>query len=246
MGLKNLEQIHTSIRTTVGAYCQRLISALGPSIRSVSAYGSATGPDFVPGKSNVNLVLVVTRLDQELMTGILDVVKWGMKKRVVPPLLLTPEHITSSIDVFPIEFLEIKESQVVLHGEDAFASIEPKSDHLRLECESQLKAALVRTRQAYLEAGTTRRGAELVLHASLTSLIPVFRAMLRLKGLEVPRRKAAVVAALGDAFELVPDTFNAILRDKAGDEKIGGKEAHHVLGKYITDLEKLSAMVDQL
>jgi hypothetical protein len=246
MAIKNLERLHASVRSAVETYCQRLLTALGSNIESISVYGSAAGPDFVPGKSNVNLVVVVGRLSQEAMASILDTVKWGQKKRIVPPLLLSSEYVRSSLDVFPIEFYEIKESQVVLSGEDLFTSVEVKPDHLRLECESQLKAALLRTRQAYLEVGMTKRGAESVLHASLTSLIPVFRAMLRLKGLEAPKRKIDVVNSLGEAFDVGTETFTAILRDKAGDEKIGGKEAHQVLGKYTADIEKLATMADQL
>jgi hypothetical protein len=246
MALKNLERLHASVRAVVETYCERLVSALGARVKAISVYGSATGPDYIPGKSNVNLVVVVDRPDQGLLASMLDIVKWGKKKRIVPPLVLTRQYIESSLDVFPIEFVEIKETHVLLMGEDHFTSLEASHEHLRLECESQLKAAVLRTRQSYLEVGLMKKGAEGVLHASLTSLIPVFRVMLRIKGVEVPRRKLDVVNAVGEAFGVDPEPFAAILRDKAGDEKIGGKEAGDVLARYIMDIEDLASKVDRL
>jgi hypothetical protein len=246
MTLRNLNKLEASVSSTVEPYCRKLIAALGPALKAISVYGSATGPDYIRGKSNINLVVVLEKLDRGILAGILDIVRSGRKAEIVPPLLLTPEYITSSLDVFPIEFTEIKEGQLLLYGDDHFASLEVSPDHLRLECESQLKAAVLRTRQAYLEIGSTRKGAEAVLHASMTSLIPVLRAMLRLKGREVPRRKLDVVKSVGEAFAVDTAAFAAILHDKAGDEKIGGGEAHEVLASYISDLEVLATKVDQL
>lgn len=246
MQLKNIEKIHERARAHLDDYVAGLDTELGSGLKAVSVYGSATGPDFVAKRSDINLVVVVDRLDEDVLTRLLDVVKWGMGKRIVPPLMLTPGDIEASLDVFPIEFLEIRDSHVVIAGDDFFSSIEAGPDELRLECESQLKATVLRTRQAYLEIGLRRKGAEEVLTTSLTSLIPVFRGMLRLKGVDPPRDKAGVVKALGSAFGVEIGTFLAILRDKAGDERIEGEEAHAVLARYIDEISNLAGRVDEL
>jgi hypothetical protein len=246
MTVKNLDNLHESVRSSVETYCERLISVLGSNLKSIAVYGSATGPDFIPGRSNVNLVVVLEHLDQSALEALLAMVKWGKKKNIVPPLLLTPGYIEASLDVFPIEFMDIRQSQALLVGEDHFSKLEVRPEHVRLECESQLKAAVLRTRQAFLEVGLAKKGAEAVLHASLTSLIPVFRAMLRLKGRDVPVRKVEVVDAVGKAFGVDPGPFKAILHDKVGDEKIGGKEAHHVLADYVGDIEQLARKIDEI
>lgn len=246
MQLKNLEKIHERARAHLDDYVAGLDTELGSGLKAVSVYGSATGPDFVPKRSNINLVVVLDRLDEEVLTRLLDVVKWGTGKRIVPPLMLTPADIEVSLDVFPIEFLEIKDSHVVIMGDDFFSSLDVGPKDLRLECESQLKAAVLRTRQAYLEIGWRKKGAEEVLTTSLTSLIPVFRCMLRLKGVAPPRNKADVVASLGNTFGVETKTFLAILRDKAGDERIEGEEAHGVLARYIDEITHLAGRVDDL
>ncbi len=246
MEIKNLERIHREARPSVEYYAKRLILELGDSLRSICVYGSATGPDYIPNTSNINIVAVLESISGIVLKRILGTVRWGMKKRVVPPLLLTPDYIQTSLDTFPIEFMEIKDTYVVLAGDDFFSQIEVEPEHVQLECESQLKATLLRTRQAYLEIGWQKKGAERVLHTSLTSLVPVFRAMLGLKGLERPRKKEEVIKSLGSAFEIDTSTFLAILRDKAGDEKIGSEEAHQVLERYIDQLSILARKVDEL
>jgi hypothetical protein len=246
MTYSNLDRLHESIRSDVVTYCDKVRDAVGSSLKAISVYGSAAGPDFVSGKSDVNLVVVVDRIDHKVLQSLLDTVKWGKKKRIVPPLLLTPVYIETSLDVFPIEFTEIRESHVLLTGDDYFAGIEVKPLEMRLECESQLKAAILRTRQAYLEIGMEKGGAEQVLHASVTSLVPVLRAMLRLKGEAIPRRKYDVVKAAGRVFGADARRLESVLKDKAGDEKIGDREAHLVLAGYIGDLENLAGAVDGL
>ena len=246
MPIKNLERIHERARPHLRDYVAGLDTELGSNLKAVSVYGSATGPDFVTKKSNINLVVVLAKLDEQVLTSLLDVVKWGRGKRIVPPLMLTPEYIKASLDVFPIEFLEIRDSHVVIMGEDYFSALQVERPSLRLECESQLRATVLRTRQAYLEIGWRKKGAEQVLIASLTTLIPVFRAMLRLKGEEPPRKKSDVVGALGRAIGVETKTFIAILRDKAGDERIEGEKAHAVLARYRDEITNLAGKVDDL
>jgi hypothetical protein len=242
----NLELLPTSIRTVVRDYAACLAEALGTRLKSLAVYGSATGPDYISGRSNVNIAAVLDRLDAPVLDAVLGVVSAGMKKRIVPPLLVTPEYVRSAVDVFPIEFLEIKDTQVVLLGEDYFSDLRISEDRLRLECESQLRASVLRTRQAYLEIGLAKRGAERVLHASVTALVPVFKAILRLRKAPVPRGKIEVVRALGEVEGLGVDVFAAVLRDRSGDEKIRGRDARRVLADYMDAVEALTRNLESV
>jgi len=246
MTYDNLDRLHESIRSNVTAFCDKLTAVLGSNLRAISVYGSATGPDFVPGKSDVNIVVVVEKIDAEVLTSLFATVKWGKKKRITAPLLLTPTYIESSLDVFPIEFMEIRESQALLAGDDHFGSLEVKPLETRLECESQLKASALRTRQAYLEIGMTSKGAESVLRTSVTSLIPVLRAMLRIKGEPASRRNLDVVKAVGRVFKMDTACFESVLEDKAGVKKMGDGEAHGILASYIDSVESLAGSVEGL
>ena len=46
-------------RGPVRKYADRLVVDLGENLRSIAVFGSATGPDYVPGRSDVNLLIGV-------------------------------------------------------------------------------------------------------------------------------------------------------------------------------------------
>jgi hypothetical protein len=243
--IKNLDALHSSVRLATEAYCGKLLTLAGSRVKGIAAYGSATGPDFLPGRSNVNLALVLDSLGAEALRPLLGLVKSGGKKRIVPPLVVTPEYLAASLDVFPVEYLEIAQTQAVLYGDDFFGGLEISGEHLRLECESHLRAACLRTRQAYLEIGLARRGPERVLHASVTSILPVLRAVLKLKAAAAPGRKVEIVEAAGRLLGADLAILVAVLKDKAGDEKIQGRDSHRVLAEYLDALEALSGYLDR-
>ena len=69
---------------------------------------------------------------------------------------------------------------------------------------------------------------------------------MKLKNQEVPPRKLEVVRRVGEVFGVDSTPLVAVLRDKAGDEKIGGREAHEVLAGYIGLIEVLADVADRL
>lgn len=242
----NLDKINSLIRGEVKVYCQKLIDGLGDRIRSICVYGSATGPDYVKGKSNVNIALVVDRIDQALLDAIHKVFLWGRKHAIVAPLVLTREYIESSVDTFPIEFLEIKTSGVVVCGENYFQDLAFKNENIRHECEFQARSAFLRVQQAYLEIGRDRKGIERLLHTSMNSIIPLLRTLIRFKGLKPPTGKIDLVRMLPEAVPIETDVLLEILRDKAGDEKIGKKRASEIIGPYLQTLQSVIEEIDKL
>ena len=75
------------------------------------------------GRDNNNILFV---LNEEVAAKFFyethKITKMFRKKNLVP-LCMTRKHITTSQDVFPLEFLEIKNSYQLIYGEDIFSSI---------------------------------------------------------------------------------------------------------------------------
>jgi len=176
----------------------------------------------------------------------LNLIARGIKKRITAPLFFTRLYIETSSDVFPIEFLEIKDNHLVLSGEDLLTEIRVDLKNLRHQCEEQIKGKLVRIRQAYLEVGLKKKGVEALLKRSLSTMIPVFRNVLRLKGEDPPRGKEKVLERLTEVFGLEEGIFLAIWKDNQDNEKIGGEAAEGYLDKYLIQLEKLATAVDSI
>ena len=81
---------------------------------------------------------------------------------------------------------------------------------------------------------------------SLTSLFPIFRNMLRLKGETSPAIKEDVIQLMKNKFNINDQIFLNILRDKKGDEKIGNQSAEQALEIYLEEIRKLALIVDEL
>ena len=244
--VKDSPEIPTQVRKVFDPFLKELTAVHKDNMVSVFLYGSAAGKNFVPGVSDINSVLVLRTVSLEALQKTLQPVARARRRRIQAPLIMTQEHIRSSLDVFPIEFLDMKEQYAVVYGEDVLKDIVIQDTHVRLFCEQQIKGRLIRIRQAYLEVGSKRRGVEALLKESLGSLFPVFRALIRWKGLSVPTRKEEVLKQLHEIFGVGTDTMSKIWKDRQNDERIDGRDVREIFGMYIKEVESLAQMVDKL
>jgi len=242
----NSEKLHPEVRKKFVPYLERMRDIHGDNLISAFIYGSAAGKNYVPKVSDINSAFIFGALSFQAFKNSLAICSKGISKKIAAPLFLTKNYIESSLDVFPVEFLDMKESHVLLCGEDILSGLEIKGSHIRLFCEQQIKGKLIRIRQAYLEVGHNKKGLEALLKESLNSLMPIFRNLVRLKGQKPLADKADVLKQLCEAFELDEGVFLAIYRDSSNDEKIANQEVVVFLERYLTEIEKLAGMVDRL
>ncbi len=244
--LVNLEGLSDEVKKRVVPYLQNLFDVHNENIVSVFVYGSAAGKDFVPKRSDINLLIVFRQLQFDDLKKSLKIVSKGIEKKITAPLFLTRRHIETSADVFPVEFMELKENHILLYGEDIWENLKIDNANIRLQCEEQIKGKLIRLRQAYLEVGLKRKGIEALIKESLYALLPIFRNMLRLKGKTPPVGKEDILISLCAEFDLDADIFLAILKDKKDDEKIGSQEIEPAFERYLGEIHKLALAVDKL
>ena len=243
---KNTEKLPTFVKKNALAVMEELLKLHNENIVSIYFYGSALGENFMPGVSSITSVVVFRKLDCVVLRASLRVIDKGIRMKVAAPLFLTPEHITSSIDTFPIEFLEMRENNVIVYGEDLLGPLSIDSLHIRFVCEEQLKGKLIRIRQGYLEIGLRKKGIEALIKESLDSLLPVFKGLLRLKSINPPAEADRVFGLLSENFGIDSNVFLAILKDEKNDEKILGEDISIFLAKYIKQIEKLADISDKL
>src|SRR4030067_1600586 len=141
---KNTYDVLTSLIDDVSLLCK-------DNVISVYLYGGAAGKGYAPERSNLNTLIVLKKIEIDALTGFARIYKKGAKVRVVAPLVLTPAYIRSSVDVFPIEFLDIKENSILLTGEDLLNGVAREISCLRDQCEREIKGHLVRFRGSFLE-----------------------------------------------------------------------------------------------
>jgi len=241
----NIDQLPESVGLKVRPYLEEMIELLGNNLITAAVYGSAVTGNYLEKSSDINLLLVCEDVDLGTLKKSLKLISKGIRKRIAAPLFFTRRYIETSADVFPIEFLEIKENHRVLYGEDILSGIRVDLKNLRYQCEEQIKGKLVRIRQAYLEVGLKKKGVEALLKRSLSSLMPVFRNVIRLRDEVPPRRKEDILRKLSEVFSLETEVFLTIWNDRCNDEKIGGEAAEIYLNRYLCQLEALAEAVDK-
>lgn len=215
-----------------------LAAAFGAALRTVVVYGSVETVDFLPERSDVNLAAVAEPLT---FAHLQKVAQWYARwhpQRVAAPLLLVPADLTRSLDVFPLEMLDIQARHRTLIGDDLFAGLVVTRDNVRLECEREAKGKLVRLRALYLElAGSTIEIRELMIDSRKTFL-HVMRGLLYLRGIAWEPREAAVVAAFAQHFAHRMPVFETLTSHRDP----GAIETR--FADYLGEIETLAALAD--
>jgi hypothetical protein len=201
-------------------------------------YGSADGPDFRPDRSDVNFAVVAEPMSFAQLQPIAPWYARWRSQRVATPLLLAPSDLTRSLDVFPLEMLDIQARHRTLAGDELFTSIVVAPHNVRLECEREAKGKLVRLRALYLElAGSTVEIRELMLDSRKTFL-HVMRGLLFLRNGVWTSREAEVVPAFARQFGCAMPVFSALTSQRDP----GAIETR--FADYLGEIEALATLVD--
>ncbi len=245
-GFINLEKLPYPVKKRFIPFLEELLSVHGDQVVSVFIYGSATGQNYIHEISDINSVVVFSDLNFSVLKKSLKTISKGKSQKITAPLFLTKAHIESSLDVFPLEFLDMKENYVVIYGEDILSKFQVNSQHVRLLCEHELKGKLIRIRQAYLEGGLDKKHIKMILQESLNSLIPIFKNLIRLKNKQPLADKEKVLLTLCQEFGLNQDVFLLIYKDRTKEAEIAHADAEIFIERYLAELQKLVSRVDEL
>ena len=217
--------------------------ALTDKLTSVVLYGSAARGEFHEKTSDFNLILVLEDLDPATLERFTPSFRAWTKKGHPVPRLFTPHLIADSADVFPIEMLDLQNSRAVLFGKDAFAGIAVSRANLRLQCERELRTALMRLREAYVECHDTPAELKRLMTSSYTTFVALFRGCLSLLGGKVPLRNAEVVQAFCQRASLQVAPFEVVDHLKRGHPPV--EDLKKIFDAYLGQLRLAVRTVDR-
>jgi len=223
-------------------FVKEVKTALGENLKSFILYGSAAADDRYK-TSDFNTLIVVKDCDTVTMKSLsLPFKKW-IKTGNPAPLLFTGKRIVNADDIFPIEFLDIKENHIVLAGEDVFKKIKIRTQHLRLEIERELQGSVLRLRQAYILTGGNSRDVIKLIRGSVSTFVVIFKAILRLYGKKVPAKKWDIIMNMPKNFNLNHSIFADALALKEGRETVA--DANMFFSTYMAEIEKVNLIIDR-
>jgi hypothetical protein len=229
-----IEGLPDETQKLLQAYAQDVKSAFGDQLEGLLIYGSAVRGEFLPGRSNLNLLLVVTGYDAAILKRYEPVQKRWSKEGVITPLFLTDQDVRTSSVLFPLEFLEIQEHHRVLGGRDPFVGFHVDAAKLADEVRQGLAGHVLRLRQRFAEAGGANDAVMILLPLAVTSTVPLLRGIQRMRGWPVLTQSDAVVKDIADRLQLDLQGFHDALMLKRGMISPGPSEISRVFDRYLT------------
>ena len=220
-----------------------LEESLGDRLHSVVLYGSTARGDYEKTTSDLNLIVVLENLDPSTLEALEPAFTHWRKANQPVPRIFSPKLIADSADVFPIEFFDISRRRIVLYGKDPFDELEIHVDHLRHQCERELREKMMRLREAFIETRGKSKDLKRLLTESYPSFVALFRGCLHLLDEEVPIHNEEVVAAFGKLADLDTAPFFEIERLRGGETT--DSEPRALFDRYYQELTKAVHRVDR-
>lgn len=222
--------------------------ALGNEFLGAYLTGSVLTTAFDPKHSAVNVLVVARHLEPETLDSLADAVPKPKKKALqFEPMFVTRTQIEKSIDVFPIEWLDIQERHLRLEGENVFEALEVPRTHLRLQCEHQLRGKNLQLRQTYVLAKHRPQALEAELNDVASTFATLFRTLLRLQGEAPPVDNGRVIERVADVFELdARGLLVAHLVRYSGEGAYKGDELVAMYRRFLVEVDRLVRAIDTL
>lgn len=123
-------------------------TALGAG-HSIVLYGSLARGDFLPGRSDVNLLVVGRPLDEKGLRALGPALGGVEIAGLAPPLLFDEAEWKRCADVFPIEITDMLGGYRVLRGPDPLAGVTVVPSDLRRALEHEWRGLVLRLRQGF-------------------------------------------------------------------------------------------------
>jgi hypothetical protein len=234
------------VLTATRHWLEPVRTALGPEFLAAYVTGSALTQGFDPQRSRVNVLVVARTLNLDVLDALRQSLPEDRKAPHFHPLFVVPRQIDKSLDVFPIEWIEIQENHLLIEGHDVLGGIQVPPGNLRLQLEHDLRARLIALRQAYL--ANAKRPEELgnVLLATASGFATLCRTLLRLRGESPPANAPKVIERVADLFGLKADGLLAAHLVRYGEHHYKGHELLSFYRAFLVEVERLVNAIDEM
>ena len=195
---------------TLEQFAAAVAAALSDRLVALLLYGSAARGTHVPGRSDVNTLLICDAVDETLFARLEPAVReWGRAGHPAP-LILTEREWQTSADAFAIEYEDMREAHRLLAGRDPWRGVTVQREHLRRQLEHELMGKLVRLRQAHAARRGDPKQLAQVIVGSAAGFFTMLRATLRLAGRTPPASPDALLREAGARMGFAPERLTAL------------------------------------
>jgi predicted nucleotidyltransferase len=227
----------------VDRYVADYRNVYGDNLVSVIMYGSAVSHEYRPGDSDINTLIVLNDFGIGELGKSLPIARKWLSKKVTVPFYMTGGYIASSLDTYPIEFIDMRSNYKVLYGEDVLARLDIKKEHVRIQCERELKGIALHLRREYVRTNGSKKVLAQLLTASVKTLLPVFKALLVLNDRPIPKLKGDIIMAVEELYNLGISVFTRLCIPKA---TLGaGRSLDDIVNQFAKTIDTLVSTVNK-
>ncbi|MEJ2696711.1 MAG: hypothetical protein P8013_08675 [Candidatus Sulfobium sp.] len=241
-----LEKLSPLVEEKVRPFLAEILRGYRDDIDSIHLTGSAVTEDYDEKTSDINSIVVLKKMDLKFVEFLAPMGKKYRKKGISAPLIMTPDYIRTSLDVFPMEFLDFKHIHETVFGEDILKDLMVTDADLRHQCEREVKSRLIGLRQGYISSMGDKQVLTERLAGSISGYMPLFRGIICLMGKERPVKKHEVISELASATGVETAIFRKVLDIKRGRLTPGKEEVDKVFEEYYAATEKIGEIIDGL
>ena len=198
-----LKNVPPEVQTKLDTLRDDLVAGLGDKLAAIVAFGSAVRGGYVPGRSDVDLIVVLEEDDRELLETIGPPLLLARTSARIESVLMTKRELARAADVFPLLYDDVRNTHHILHGDDPFAGLTIADTHRRLRIEQELRDARIRLRLVLSEASRLPRGLRGAVARKVKQLRSPVHALLILKDQAPPDDGVeAVMRGAAKAYEV--------------------------------------------
>jgi len=219
---------------------------LGEHFLSAYITGGALNEGFDPDKRHVNVLVVTKELPLSEFDDVAAAVPQTSKPPHVDPLFMTMQQVQRSLDVFPIEWLDLKERHWRLEGVNLFDTLEVPEQYLRLQIEQELRGKHLRLVQEYLTGAAHPERLHAALARLASGFLTLFRSLVRLHGEAPPPSLERVIERVAQLYDLDANALTGAHRLRAQRKHPGAEETRAIFRAFLVQVERLTAAVDTL
>jgi hypothetical protein len=240
------ENLSQSLQDKISPFFHEILQDWAPQIHSIYLVGSVSPDDYLQKVSDINSIIVLHKMDLAFLDILAPLGKKYRQQGIAAPLIMDPGYIQSSLDVFPLEFLNFKLVHHAIYGEDLLGGLEINRQDLRLQCEREIKGKLIWLHRIYVSS----MGDKEVLAADIVShfggYLPIFRGILHLLAQAPPLGLKKIMDRLFKSTGIETEAFEEIYAIKNNLTKPSKEEISKLFEKFYRATEKLAEVVDAI
>lgn len=209
------DRIAESMRRPITQYVALISDLAGERVQGLTFFGAVVAGVFDSARHTARNVLVMDEIDLSVLKRLAPHGPALGKTAISAPLVMTPRYIETSMDTFPLEFIEIQQMHVTVLGQDCFDSLTFENAHVRLQCERELKVLQIGLRQGLLASAGREACVDALEQDVGEGLLRTLRGMLWLKGMHDSRPAGAVLDEVEKLIDQRLDGVRTALDAKA-------------------------------